>query len=243
MANERSRPTLVETGDGSLTLYSPTYEQTFHSHHGAVTEARWVFLEASGVGARLRRGAPTSVLEVGFGSALNFLLTLDAAVSHGAALSYHALEREPLPPATFAAVEHAKHLARPDLTEHVAALLAAAVPLGRTPGGVPTLIRDLEACGGSLHLTIGDATEAPLPSEGYHAVYHDAFSPQANEELWSESFLARLHRCLRPGGTLVTYTVAGAVRRRLQSLGIDVAKRPGPPGGKREMLVATRAAS
>lgn len=42
------------------------------------------------------------------------------------------------------------------------------------------------------------------------------------------------------GGILTTYCAKGAVRRLLQSVGFTVERLPGPPGGKREILRATK---
>ena len=93
--------------------------------------------------------------------------------------------------------------------------------------------------GSRLELLQVDARHAALPVSA-HAVYHDAFSPDVNAELWESTFLGRLFGALAPGGSLVSYTVKGVVRRRLAALGFEVSKAPGPPGGKREMLVARR---
>lgn len=68
----------LETSDGSRTLHSDRYAQTYRSLHGALTESRHVFLEGSGVAERLRAGRSTAVLEVGFGTGLNFLVTARA---------------------------------------------------------------------------------------------------------------------------------------------------------------------
>ena len=76
---------MQDTADGSRTLYSERYAQTFHSDKGAVTESRHVFLEASGVTERVQQGEATTVLEVGFGTGLNFFLTADLALSAGSA--------------------------------------------------------------------------------------------------------------------------------------------------------------
>jgi len=91
-----------------------------------------------------------------------------------------------------------------------------------------------------LELRIGNATKQTFEENTFDAVYQDAFSPDANSELWTDTFFSKLHRTLKPGGVLTTYSVKGEVRRRLQRLGFAVEKRPGPPGGKREMLWAAR---
>ena len=225
---------IVATADGSRTLYSERYGQTLHSSHGAAAEARWVFLAGSGVEERLRRGAACHVLEVGFGTGLNFLVTADAARTHGARLRYAALERELPARDVLARLGHREHLRRPELADE----LHAALDGVRDGDGWQ---RPLDVGDATLELALGEATDTALPAVSVHAVYHDAFSPDANPELWTEAFLARLAAALVPGGALVTYTVAGAVRRALAATGLEVAKRPGPPGGKREMLFARKA--
>jgi hypothetical protein len=72
------------------------------------------------------------------------------------------------------------------------------------------------------------------------AVYLDPFSPAVNPDAWTPDVLAALARRLRPGGVLASYTVAGHVRRALAAAGLEVAKVPGPVGGKREVLRAHR---
>lgn len=220
---------LITTQDGSKTLYSAAFAQTFHSHHGAVSEARHVFLIGSGVAGRLARGHPTRVLEVGFGTGLNFLLTADLALTYGTPLEYRGLERTLLPAEVLQALGYRDALRHPELYDAFMHWWQAAVT---QPFGYPTV---------TLSLLLGEATEQALGNSSADAIYHDAFSPTANPELWTEAFLAKLCAALAPGGCLATYTVSGAVRRRLAALGLEVSRHPGPPGGKREMLLACRA--
>ena len=83
---------IVNTADGSRTLYSDHYEQTMHSRRGALTESRHVFLKGAGVAARLGQDEPTRVLEIGFGTGLNFFVTADAALRADTPLTYVALD-------------------------------------------------------------------------------------------------------------------------------------------------------
>jgi tRNA U34 5-methylaminomethyl-2-thiouridine-forming methyltransferase MnmC len=220
------------TADGSATLFSSRFGQTYHSRHGAVAESRHVFLAGSGVDRRLAAGAPTRVLEVGFGTGLNFLLTAQAALAAEARLDYVALERDLLPAQVLAGLGYERYA--PDTLDRLLAFRRGLAARPR-PGSYR-----LDGPGFTLELRLGDAGEANLEEAGFDAVYHDAFSPDANAELWSAEFLARLARSLKTGGTLATYTVKGDVRRRLIEAGLRVAKAPGPLAGKREMLVASR---
>lgn len=222
------------TEDGSRTLLSPRYRETYHSHHGAATEARHVFLEGSGVARRLAEGRPTTVLEVGFGAGLNTLLTLAEADRWGTPLRVVTLEHDPLPAAVLRDLDYRALVPRPELADAFYDWLAA------LPSGVKAHAIDIAGC--RVELLLVEARRAALPAAA-HAVYHDAFSPDVNPELWEPAFLERLYRSLEPGGRLVSYTVKGIVRRRLAALGFEVAKAPGPPGGKREMLVARRPAA
>lgn len=215
------------TADGSRTLYSARYAESFHSHKGAVTESKHVFLRATGVAERLQRHHPTHLLEVGFGTGLNFFLTADVALKFGTELRYTALEQDLLSAEDFASLGYEAYLEQPELLEHFLAWRRAETT-------------SFEFEGVRLGLLLGDATQQPLPENSFHAVYQDAFSPATNPELWSEAFLDRLRKSLTDDGVLSTYCVKGAVRRRMQALGFGVEKRAGPPGGKREMLVARR---
>lgn len=74
----------------------------------------------------------------------------------------------------------------------------------------------------------------------FDAIYLDAFSPDANSELWTESFLTKLLSCLAKGGCLATYCVNRTLKDRLRQIGFAVDVSPGPAGGKREVMVAQR---
>lgn len=225
-----TRPIL--TADGTRTLHSERYGQTFASHRGALTESRHVFLEGSGVAARLREGREARVLEVGFGTGLNFLLTADVALSTRTPLHYMALEHTLLDADMVRTLEYDAYLECPALLD---AYLEARATLSQESEPFSFVFGDV-----NLTLLLGEATAQSLPTASFDAVYQDAFSPDVNPELWDGAFLRKLYDALEEGGNLVTYCVKGEVRRRLAALGFSVEKRPGPPGGKREMLVARR---
>jgi len=90
----------------------------------------------------------------------------------------------------------------------------------------------------TLHKVHTDLTTY-LPPEGIDVIYYDAFSPEAQPELWDEVLFHRLYTAAHPGAKLTTYCAKGEVRRRLQRAGFAVERLAGPPG-KREVLRATK---
>lgn len=224
---------VVTTRDGSRTLAGPGGGEGYKSLAGALTEARHVYLEGSGVAARLAAGEPTRVLEVGFGTGLLFLVTAAVAERSGAPLDYLGLEQSPPPAELLAELGYEELLAPSRLPQELLAWRAAMAP---TPAAG---VYHLDRAPVRLELRVGDARQLPT-SSGFHAVYHDAFSPATSPELWTPTFLAELAARLAPGGHLVSFCVASSVRRALAAAGLEVHKRPGPPGGKREVLMATR---
>lgn len=207
--------------------------ETYHSMRGALTEANHVFLDASGVRERLVRRHATTILEVGFGTGLNFLVTAAEARRHETSLRYIGLERSLPPVETLEALAYGPVVGDTELTTALVAWRRS-LPMSTSPATHLLLLGGVR-----LELILGDALDAILPSE-CDAVYHDAFSPASQPIMWTPAFLSSLFQALTPGGALATYTVQGALRRRLAELGFAVSKVAGPPGGKRECLVARR---
>jgi tRNA U34 5-methylaminomethyl-2-thiouridine-forming methyltransferase MnmC len=228
---------LTLTADGSKTLHSERYAQTFHSDKGAVTESKHVFLESSEVAPNLRIGKRQRVLEVGFGTGLNFFLTADVALKHQASLTYIALEKTVLATKVIQQLGYENYLENKDVLESY--LIFRASLLDEVVDG--QYIFEYKTV--RLELLIGEATTQTFGVNTFDAVYQDAFSPDANAELWSEDFFKQLYDVLKLNGKLTTYSVKGDVRRTLQKVGFGVEKRPGPVGGKREMLLAVKGSS
>jgi tRNA U34 5-methylaminomethyl-2-thiouridine-forming methyltransferase MnmC len=230
---------VIATGDGSLTVHSPRFGQGFRSRGGAHAEARHVFVDGSGVGPRLRLGAPAAVLEVGLGAGTNLGLTVAAAWAGDARLRYLAIEREPLPPEAWRALDLPTWTPAPFAEAWLAAL--------ERWTAAPTAAFAVAVRGVRVEVVVAEAgafvARGGLATHGaFDAVYLDPFSPDVDPDAWRPGTLAALTAALAPGGALVTYSVQGAVRRALAAAGLEVAKVPGPPGGKREVLRARKPA-
>ncbi len=228
---DRSPPGVCTTGDGSCTLYSHRYRQTYHSRHGAVTESRHVFLRGAGLIDRIHTEPLTRMLEVGLGTGLNFLLTASEALRAGMRLEYWALEHELIAADTFEKLHYDEYIEPAEL--HI----SFSEWLGQHRPPEETLLTYRYSDSLTLYVIYGDATQADLPGNTFHAAYLDAFSPDVNPELWSVVFLKTLYAAMAPGSRLTTYSARRTVRDNLTSAGFEVHKNPGPPG-KREMVVA-----
>ncbi|WP_412029581.1 tRNA (5-methylaminomethyl-2-thiouridine)(34)-methyltransferase MnmD [Deinococcus yunweiensis] len=216
---------IITTPDGSRTALSARYGEAYGSRHGAVTQARHVFVEGAGTHTH---PAPR-VLEVGFGLGVNFRATVQDVARRGVPLEYVAWEFDPAP------VDVLRSVADGNTHPVWTALLE------RWPEAAPAEPVHLASGGITLTIHFDDILTAALPQDWATALYLDGFSPARNPEVWTPEVVARLAHALTPGGVLATYSAAGHVRRALIAAGLDAQRRPGAPG-KRECLRAVRPA-
>jgi tRNA U34 5-methylaminomethyl-2-thiouridine-forming methyltransferase MnmC len=210
------------TSDGSQTLYIPEIDEHYHSVKGAVTESLHVYLKL-GFEQVLQRAtsAPSiRVFEVGFGTGLNALLTLEATQHQQAKVVYTSVELYPLD------WKEAQILAYGDLKTFKR--------IHEQPWNQEMAITN----NFTLHKIQGDILQMEIPVAD--VVYFDAFAPEKQPELWTPTLFRRIYEAMTPGGVLTTYCAKGIVRRMLQEVGFHVERLQGPPGGKREVLRATK---
>ncbi len=215
---------IEKTDDGSVTIYLPELDEHYHSVKGALVESEHIYRD-SALLWRLGNGPETTelnVLEIGFGTGLNAVVTAVARVD--AQINYTSIELHPVTAEQVAALNYGA------LTnEKLFAALHAA------PWGVPTKITDkftlLKICDNFITMQ--------LPTD-IDVVYFDAFAPEKQPEMWQPELLAKVYAAMRKGGVLTTYCAKGAVRRMLAEIGFSVERIPGPPNGKREILRATK---
>ena len=215
---------IEQTADGSATLFVPELNEHYHSVKGAHTESQHIFID---MGLNATAAVFPHVLEVGFGTGLNALLTLENAGKTQKKVHYTGIELYPL------------------AWEEVDTLHYSDNPLFRELHAAPWET-DIEVTPWfTLRKTQIDVANpaAILPAAGYDVVYFDAFAPEKQPEMWDESVFRRLFAAMSPNGILTTYCAKGVVRRLLQSIGFTVERLPGPPGGKREILRARKTAA
>ncbi|QQR87154.1 MAG: tRNA (5-methylaminomethyl-2-thiouridine)(34)-methyltransferase MnmD [Flavobacteriales bacterium] len=209
------------TRDGSRTLFNPATNEPYHSLHGAATESRHVFIEA---GLKAVEGKHARVLEVGLGTGLNLLLTLEEAQRSGRSVDYVAVEPHRLSAEVLNAIDHCGALGLEQLRAAYDECMAA----------TSAWITDRVPLTCIIAHDLGAVADGP-----FDVVYFDAFAPGVEPALWSEEVFARLFMLMRPGGVLVTYCVKGDVKRALKRCGFGLQRLKGPRG-KREMLRAQR---
>ena len=215
---------ITRTGDGSSTLFVPELKEHYHSINGAVQESEYVFIRT---GLEVMKTSTICLLEVGFGTGLNALLTLRKAGNFDS-IRYYAIEKFPL---DWEQVEQMKYGVFLNLST---AEKETFRNMHQSPWNVPSAYGD----NFTLYKIKTDLKDYQ-PSVLFDLVYFDAFAPAVQPELWEETVFKRLGQTMKPGSILVTYCAKGEVRRRLQRSGFSVERLPGPPG-KREIIRATR---
>lgn len=220
---------IVETADGSHTVYSPDFDEHYHSHHGALAESRHVFLTA-GMKHRLETDPSRDmrVFEMGFGTGLNALLALQFAVGQGVSVDYRAVEKFPLPVELCRGLNYPELIGMEGTRQAYESLIDA---------GWNERVRVNEVF--SLTKINKDFFEAELPDNWFDLVFFDAFGSGAQPAMWGEEALERCYAMLKPGGLWVTYAAKGSARRAMEAMGFSVERIAGAPG-KREMMRATK---
>ncbi len=218
-------------------LRSAAFDDIYFSTEDGVAESRYVFLEGckltDQIGTLANNGR-LCVAEAGFGTGLNFLLTLEHWLEHRPVrshLHYIGIEAFPL---RLAELKRA-NAAHGQLTTFAAALAE------QWPSPVRGCHRlQWPEWGLTLDLWFEEAGEAlsDLASRQQRWVdcwYLDGFAPARDPRMWREEVLQNLAHLSKPGARFATFTAAGEVRRGLQKVGFQVDKRPGF-GRKRDCL-------
>jgi len=219
---------IIITEDGSTTIQIPEWNEQYHSTHGAIQEAQYVYIQNGFLHyVEVNKAENISILEIGFGTGLNAFMTLLEAEKQNLKIQYKGVEAFPI------SSEELKQL------NYVTQLNASTK----------------EAAFSTLH-EIPWETEAQITSsfqlikeqkdfseinekEAFHVIYFDAFGAEVQPELWTEEIFKSMFNALKENGVLVTYAAKGTVKRALRSVGFHLKRLQGPPG-KRHMLRATK---
>lgn len=215
---------IIITNDGSTTIRIPDWDENYHSTHGAIQEAKHVFIKN---GLDLFQNQDSiSILEIGFGTGLNAFITFLETLNKEK-LNYVGVEAYPISQEEIVQMNYVSELDAEKYQE---------------------IFDKMHACDWENQQTI---TENFLLTKRkqffqdikdknqFDLIYFDAFGFPLQPELWSEVIFKKMYDALLPKGTLVTYACRSSIKNAMLSVGFSIEKLPGAPG-KREMLRATK---
>ncbi|HNW70922.1 MAG TPA: tRNA (5-methylaminomethyl-2-thiouridine)(34)-methyltransferase MnmD [Bacteroidales bacterium] len=216
---------IIQTADGSKTIFIPELNECYHSKNGALAESMHIFINA-GYRYAAENKKTLNVLEIGFGTGLNALLTLIETLRDNRFINYHGIE-----PCRIGKQE-LDELGYPELT---------GVPGARVYYQELHKTRSENPITDCFTLSVSEEKieDIALKKSFYDLVYFDAFAPAVQPELWRPEIFDKIAASIRIGGVLVTYSCKGDVKRALKIAGFSLKKLPGPPG-KREFLRAVK---
>ena len=217
---------LVSTSDGSKTLLINYLEETYHSKHGALQEANHVFIKN---GLNLTDSCEINILELGFGTGLNVLVTFDAYLRNNKnqKINYFGIEKYPI------FFEEASELSYSELfPNEIVKKMALKIHETEWEKSV-----DLDKAFSLTKLKTDFFNIKMVNIPSADLVYFDCFGARVQPDLWEKGLIEIVASKMKTGGLFTTYSSKGSVRRILIELGFEVEKRQGPPG-KREMMIA-----
>ncbi|HNP68379.1 MAG TPA: tRNA (5-methylaminomethyl-2-thiouridine)(34)-methyltransferase MnmD [Aequorivita sp.] len=218
--------TLFKTGDGSYTLHIPEWDEQYHSKHGAIAEALHVFIK-EGLYHWFSENKKTevSILEIGFGTGLNALLTFLETEKNPFKVHYTGVEAYPL---------EVGEIVKLNYTSLLNASEEVFLNMHHSPW------EQISSISVNFQLTKQQKLFSEINSENsFNLIYFDAFGIRVQPELWTEEIFKKMYAALKPHGILVTYAANGNARRAMQAVGFKVERLSGPPG-KKEMLRGTK---
>ncbi len=217
---------IITTQDGSHSLLNEQLNETYHSVHGALQESKHVFILHGLDFVSKNLGKSTlHVLEIGFGTGLNALLTLQQALTNNLIIHYTTLEAFPVKEDVWSKLNYAESLESKKWFEKL-----HQANWNQWTEVSPTFqLRKLNAT----------LQEAALKDNHFDLIYFDAFAPNKQPEMWEIQVLKKITEAMKPEGVFVTYCAKGQLKRDLARLKLSIETLPGPPG-KREMVRAKK---
>lgn len=218
---------IIETEDGSHTLFSKTFNEIYHSRRGAIEESLHVFIDA-GLKYLLPQKSTINILEVGFGTGLNALLSTLEVQNLTHEVKYFGVEPFPVP------AEITQQLNYEQLIEQTdAQVLYEKLHLCPWNSWEDiTANFQLYKAQTTIEQAFDSLSTTEIPT--FDLVYFDAFAPSKHPEIWNLEVLQNIRQQLATDAILVTYCAKGQFKRDLKTAGFELESLPGPHF-KREM--------
>jgi len=212
---------IINTSDGSHTIYLPGMDEQYHSVNGAITESNYVYIDKGYNHCNIK--SPT-VFEVGFGTGLNCLLTALHAEKEKRTTIYLTIEKYPLAKSVIEQLNFGR------LISTEAQILFEKIH--KCPWNEIVNISKYF----NLKKIKADLTDFNFDNfQKCDIIFFDAFGPDKQPEMWTPLIFNKIASATAKGGVFVTYSAKGEVRRQLAVSGFEMERLPGPPG-KNQML-------
>ncbi len=212
---------IIITSDGSTSIYLPDWNEQYHSTHGAIQEAKHVFIEK---GLNTISSEEINILEIGFGTGLNCFITF---LESSKTINYTGIEAYPV---SLEEIQKMNYVSELNAEKHADFFEKMHLIEWERKHQLTERFSLLKRK--QFFNEIDDINAFDL-------IYFDAFGARVQPELWTEDIFKKMYTALKKDGVLVTYSAKGSVRRAMISVGFSVERLEGPPG-KREMLRATK---
>ena len=221
---------IITTADGSKTIQIEEWNEQYHSVHGAIQEAKHVFIKEGlyhYCSANSADSNDVSILEIGFGTGLNAFITLLEADKLKTKIHYFGVEAFPVGIEEMNQLNYVEQLHAKNQEHLLKQMHESLWEVEQNISSFFTLTKQKK-----IFSDIKDINS-------YDIIYFDAFGSRVQPELWTETIFKKMYDALKINGVLVTYSAKGSVRRAMQTVGFEVERLQGPPG-KREMLRASK---
>jgi tRNA U34 5-methylaminomethyl-2-thiouridine-forming methyltransferase MnmC len=213
---------IIKTLDGSTTIHLKEWNESYHSKHGAIQEAKHVFIKN---GLSLFENNPVSIIEIGFGTGLNAFITFLESNEKQQQIDYVGVEAYPVPANEVLEMNYVAELEALEFDNIFE-------KMHKSEWNEKTELSN------KFSLTKRKQFFDEIDDfEIFDLIYFDAFGYRVQPELWSTEIFQKMYNSLKPNGVLVTYAARGVVKRSMIEVGFTVEKLAGPPG-KREMFRA-----
>ncbi|MGI6319684.1 MAG: tRNA (5-methylaminomethyl-2-thiouridine)(34)-methyltransferase MnmD [Bacteroidales bacterium] len=216
------------TEDGSTTLFFEKYNDTYHSIHGAIDEAEIVYINNGFRRANKNFKDRVKILEIGFGTGLNALLTALENYKSETLVEYYTIEAFPLEESEWNQLNFFQLVENREAEKIFQKLHKA--QWNEMQEILPNF---------KLFKIKADFTTWKPSILDVNLIYYDAFGPDKQPEMWQEELLKKVSQIATKNAVFVTYSTKSELRHRLSNLGFEINKLPGPKG-KREVLQAIK---
>lgn len=216
------------TNDGSKTLFISDLNENYHSHHGALQEAEHVFIKN---GLNLLNDYEINILELGFGTGLNVLVTINEYLKtdKNHIINYFTLEKYPIKESEIEDLAYFELFDNPELKN-----IYQKIHQTDWEKSIE-IVKNFNLK--KIKCDFFKLNDLDLPK--INLVYYDCFGARVQPDLWEKPLFEMVSDKMDVNGLLTTYSSKGSVRRILEELNFKVEKKQGPPG-KREMINAVK---